>query len=147
MEPGPDPLSAPLGETPVGRLPVRTEHGRQLPPGAARRGDEHDRPYSLAVTCPTPTCALRTLHYLAWPSHQSRATAGAGSDRTVKRCSASRGLSVDSPRLTCHAHGRDLLRCLGPKGPPETCAQVRILPRALRLNQPDPVVHQRRCQV
>lgn len=62
VEPGPDPVPAPLGEPPLDRLPGRTENRRKLPPRAARRRHEHDCGQGLTVTSPTPAPALRTPH-------------------------------------------------------------------------------------
>lgn len=50
VEAGPDPGPAPPGEASVDRLPARTEHRRQLSPGAARGRCEDDRGQCFAVT-------------------------------------------------------------------------------------------------
>jgi transposase len=59
MQPGPDPIAAPLREAPVDRRPGRPEHRWQLPPGAPRRRHEDDRGQAFAVTRPPPAATLR----------------------------------------------------------------------------------------
>lgn len=57
VEPGPDPVRAPLDEPPVDRLPGLVERRRELPPRTARNGHENDRRQSLTVTGPRPAHA------------------------------------------------------------------------------------------
>lgn len=44
-------------------LPARTEHRRQLPPGAARGSHENNRGQGLAVTRPPPPSTLGAVHF------------------------------------------------------------------------------------
>jgi hypothetical protein len=62
VESGPDPGPTPLGETPIDRLPARTEHRRHLPPSTARGGHEDDRGQGFTVTRSTPTATLRAYN-------------------------------------------------------------------------------------
>ena len=97
----------------VGELPKRWHRRRRRRKAMPSSGTESE------AAAPQP-------HQIEWGT--PRNAPAEGRSYCLKLCSASRGPSVDLSRPISRVQGCDLLRSLGPKGPQEPCAQVRILP-------------------
>ncbi len=136
------------------RQGARTTAGGPLP---VRRGKACGRRWQRCRRVPldiqplravesTSSCALSAATAVPTTPRTCGRAALAGSDAIPSmldklrqrhlHLSQGRGLSVDSTRSICHRRCRDLLRYVGAKGPPEPCAQVRILPGAPSMRCP-----------
>lgn len=84
MVAAPDPGPAPLGKTPIDRLPVRTEHRRKLAPGATRGRHENDCGQSFAVTRASrpPPCGRFTS--VGGTTRRNNTHSSSGTSRPIK---------------------------------------------------------------